>query len=89
MHPDEATEPLVDQALARGIPFVVVPCCVFPSKFPDRRTPQGTPVVTYQEFIAYLKAKAPFARTAHLPFKGRNTVLYCLPGDMTWPSYQP
>lgn len=29
MHPDQATEPLVDYALRYGKPFVVVPCCVF------------------------------------------------------------
>ena len=37
MHPDEATEAIVDFARARGKPFAVVPCCVFPAMFPDRR----------------------------------------------------
>ena len=31
MHPDQATEPIVDAALAMGKPFAVVPCCVFPA----------------------------------------------------------
>ncbi len=32
----QATEPIVDAALAACVPFAVVPCCVFPSLFPDR-----------------------------------------------------
>ena len=30
LHPDEATEAIVDCALAHNKPFAVVPCCVFP-----------------------------------------------------------
>lgn len=45
MHSDQATEWIVDFALARGKPFAVVPCCVCPSVFPSRRTPAGDPVV--------------------------------------------
>lgn len=37
MHPDQATEPAVEVALGIGVPFAVVPCCVFPSLFLDRR----------------------------------------------------
>lgn len=36
-HPDQATEPIIDMALHLNIPFCVVPCCVFPSEFPDRK----------------------------------------------------
>ena len=36
-HPDQATEPCIDLAMLLGVPFCVVPCCVFPSEFPDRR----------------------------------------------------
>ena len=43
MHPDQATEPVVDAAIALGKPFAVVPCCVFPELFPDRRTPRTAP----------------------------------------------
>ena len=35
-HPDQATEPCVDLALANRVPFVVCPCCTFPAHFPDR-----------------------------------------------------
>lgn len=42
MHPDEATDNIVDYAIRERIPFAVVPCCVFPHLFPGRRfTPDG------------------------------------------------
>lgn len=31
LHPDQATEPIVDFALRHNKPFAVVPCCVFPN----------------------------------------------------------
>lgn len=37
MHPDEATESIVDLALAFNKPFAVVPCCVFAHLAPQRR----------------------------------------------------
>lgn len=78
MHSDEATEAIVDAALRRGIDFAVVPCCAFPSRFPDRSLADGSAVVTTAQFIRYLKAKAPddVIREAWLPFEGRNAVLY-------------
>mmetsp|Transcript_20549 Transcript_20549/g.29810 ORF Transcript_20549/g.29810 Transcript_20549/m.29810 type:complete len:485 (-) Transcript_20549:33-1487(-) len=35
-HPDQATEACIDLALLLRIPFAIVPCCVFPSEFPNR-----------------------------------------------------
>ncbi len=70
-HPDQATEPCIDLARILGIPYCVVPCCVFPSEFPNRRVrevndkgdadnegQQLVPVRTYQQFLDYLKTKA-------------------------------
>ena len=37
MHPDAATEPIVDFALRHHIPFAVVPCCVHARASPNRR----------------------------------------------------
>ena len=39
LHPDQATDALVDFALASGKPFAVVPCCTYGADFPKRRTP--------------------------------------------------
>ena len=76
MHPDQATEPIVDAALRLNKPFAVVPCCVFPDAFPDRVGPDGAPVRTYAQFLEYLRAKDPGIEIAYLPFKGRSRVLY-------------
>ncbi|GIL68582.1 hypothetical protein Vafri_21834, partial [Volvox africanus] len=37
LHPDQATEAILDFALECGKPFALVPCCVFPRLFPNRR----------------------------------------------------
>ncbi|KAL4177334.1 hypothetical protein KRP22_002267 [Phytophthora ramorum] len=78
MHPDEATEAIVDAAIALGKPFAIVPCCVMSRVFPDRQCRDGTPVDTYETFVTYLLEKHPSIRNAFLPFAGRNQVLYLL-----------
>ena len=37
LHPDEATEPIVSISCSLGKRYAVVPCCVFPEKFPQRQ----------------------------------------------------
>ncbi|CAH0480224.1 unnamed protein product [Peronospora belbahrii] len=76
MHPDEATEAIVDAALTLRKPFAVVPCCVMSRVFPDRQCRDGTPVDTYEAFVRYLLEKHPSVQSAFLPFAGRNQVLY-------------
>jgi hypothetical protein len=76
MHPDQATEAIVDQALALGRPFAVVPCCVFPKLFPDRRLVSGQHVKTCGGFLRYLKSKHEDIQMTSLGFQGRNRVLY-------------
>ncbi|RHY24700.1 hypothetical protein DYB32_008727 [Aphanomyces invadans] len=75
MHPDEATEAIVDAALAFSKPFAIVPCCVMSRLFPNRYW-NDDKVATYEVFVEYLKAKHPGIRSAFLPFGGRNQVLY-------------
>lgn len=79
MHPDEATEPIVDAALRHRRPFAVVPCCVFARALP-KFLPGGQPVHTYEQMLAYLQAKHPAIQRTHLPFTGRNVVLFWEPG---------
>eukprot|EP00761_Pharyngomonas_kirbyi_P007703 gb/GECH01007713.1/.p1 GENE.gb/GECH01007713.1/~~gb/GECH01007713.1/.p1 ORF type:complete len:468 (+),score=110.58 gb/GECH01007713.1/:1-1404(+) len=78
MHPDEAAEPIVDTALKIGKPFAVVPCCVFPRMFPDRRLRNGDAVVDINEFVSYLREKETEdeIKLAHLPIEGKNKVVY-------------
>ena len=77
IHPDEATEPIVDFALEFNKSFAVVPCCVFPTKFPHRRLKNGLPVRTYDEFLCYLQEKDPrIQRTTLDRLSGCNTILF-------------
>jgi hypothetical protein len=76
LHPDEATEPAVDVALANRIPFAVVPCCVFSGLFPDRVNSRGERVRSYESFVAYLAEKHPNCETAVLPVDGMNKVVF-------------
>ncbi|CAH0515927.1 unnamed protein product [Peronospora belbahrii] len=46
MHPDEATECIIDVAMKFNKPFAVVPCCVFGHKFPGRRFADGSKVLS-------------------------------------------
>lgn len=85
-HPDQATEACIDLALCLGVPFCIVPCCVFPSEFPNRRVKSsGERVNRYRSLIQYLKEKVPwFMRAAELDFSSdtaKNIVLYSLPED--------
>ena len=74
MHADQATEAIVDFGLSTGKPFAVVPCCVFPDMFRDRRLQSGKRVRTYDQFLEYLLEKG--AKKQTLDFPGRNVVIY-------------
>ena len=77
IHPDQVTDAIVDIAITMAIPFVIVPCCVFTKQFPNRKTPQGEKVRSYEELVTYLKAKHKNIIQETLPFHGRNVALYC------------
>ena len=79
MHPDQATETIVDIAFKLNKPFAIVPCCVYPSLFPDRRLSTGQGVKRYNSFLQYLREKDARIMQASLPFLGRNKVLYWQP----------
>jgi hypothetical protein len=53
LHPDEATEPTPRAAVAYGVDFAIVPCCVFPLDCIKR---------SRDEWLTYLAALAPGAR---------------------------
>ena len=77
LHPDEATGSIVDMAVRKRVPFVVMPCCVFSRLFPDRRIPgSGDPVTTYDDLIQYLMAKDAAIKKTVLPFDGANIALW-------------
>lgn len=77
LHPDEATGSIVDMAVRKRVPFVVMPCCVFSRLFPDRYLPgSGDPVSTYDDLIQFLMAKDPEIQKTVLPFDGANIALW-------------
>jgi hypothetical protein len=81
LHPDQATEPIVDFALFHNKPFAVVPCCVFPHLWPHRQLASGKSVVDYAEFIEYLKQKDTRIKVEFLNLSGRNRVLFLDPSE--------
>jgi len=96
LHADQPTEWLVDFALRHHKPFAVVPCCVFPEHFPQRRLHNGQKVIKHEAFVDYLIQKAagwptyPWpVRTATLGFEGRNTVVYSDVGGRGWAGQTP
>lgn len=83
MHADSATECIVDVALRHQIPFVVVPCCVFPNLFQQRFlletdgvTTTKVPVRNHEQFCEYLLRKDSRFRKDVLPFDGRNIAIW-------------
>eukprot|EP01089_Gocevia_fonbrunei_P010997 TRINITY_DN24040_c0_g1_i1.p1 TRINITY_DN24040_c0_g1~~TRINITY_DN24040_c0_g1_i1.p1 ORF type:complete len:351 (+),score=53.81 TRINITY_DN24040_c0_g1_i1:33-1085(+) len=83
MHPDEATQPILEYALAHDKPFAIVPCCVFPNLFP-RSLENGKQVVEYDDFVTWCLETAKKASDANkwnvvsttLGFLGRDIVIY-------------
>ncbi len=76
LHPDGATDAIVDFALEHGKPFALLPCCVYRKQFPDRRVPSGGTVKTYEELLDHLQARCDGIQRASLGFEGRDVVLY-------------
>lgn len=79
MHPDQATDPILQAANRLKKPFCIVPCCVFAAENTHRRytTADGieAPVQTYTELVLYLVEQGS-ASIAKLPFDGRNTAVF-------------
>lgn len=78
LHPDQATEGLVDFCLATGTPFAVVPCCIYTKQFSKRKLASGKQVRTVDDLVEHLMEKHPEIRRETLNFQGKNTVLYWL-----------
>jgi hypothetical protein len=83
LHPDQATDAIVDVALALRKPFALLPCCVYAQQHPHRRRPSdGEPVRSHADLLSYLAAKDTAIQQATLGFYGRNVVLFWLPLDL-------
>lgn len=86
LHPDAATDSIVDHALAHHKPFAVIPCCVFKRAGEGRRQwieeNVEREVATYEDLCEYLCWKVRTVsgntrtiRREWVGFVGRNTVL--------------
>mmetsp|Transcript_37946 Transcript_37946/g.44185 ORF Transcript_37946/g.44185 Transcript_37946/m.44185 type:complete len:268 (+) Transcript_37946:72-875(+) len=85
-HPDSATEPCIDLAILLKIPFVVCPCCLYSSSFPDRFLPPGDEnghggspddfgmkkVRQYEDFLDYLQSKHPKIKRDKLKYASKQ-----------------
>jgi hypothetical protein len=80
LHPEEATEPAVRAAVAQGVDFAVVPCCVFPLDGLRR---------SRAAWLAHLVSLAPGARVSALPMGGANVVLWRRAGEALAPARRP
>lgn len=80
MHPDQAAGALVQFAIDRGLPFAVVPCCVYSAEFPKRKLKDGRRVKSYEDLCDYLQEQAPNIERVVLPgLEGRNVCLFRRP----------
>ena len=85
-HPDEATDHIIDIGLELDIPWVVIPCCVFPTLFRERRTRDGRLVKSYEDLCDYVLTRHPGIQETTLPFRGRNRVFYWRPVSDSTPT---
>ena len=76
MHPDEATDAIVEIAGKFSKSFAVVPCCVFPTKFVGRFLKNGEFVVEYEQFVKYIQEIVESSSVFFMNFKGRNKVIF-------------
>jgi hypothetical protein len=67
LHPDQATEPALRAAIAHGLDFAIVPCCVFPLDGVKR---------SRECWLTYLASLAPETQVTTLPIAGANVVLW-------------
>jgi len=76
MHPDQATNPIMEWGLRLRKPWAICPCCVFPNLFTERRLDGGGEVRTYDELCSWLLQRDPGVRCEDLAFAGRNRVFW-------------
>ncbi|KAG7368329.1 hypothetical protein IV203_031072 [Nitzschia inconspicua] len=86
MHPDGATEAIIDTSLRLGVPFAILPCCFSQKLFPERKENEMNKdyrdvnhYKSYTIFCQHLLNMAPVGmrfEVENLPFQGRNKVIY-------------
>ena len=73
MHPDEATDVIIDEATKAHIPFAVCPCCIMPNRFTFWENHTFTNWVKHLRSIAIKRGYE--IQDLYLPMTGKNLVL--------------
>ena len=81
LHPDQATGAIVDCGLVMNKPWAVVPCCVFPSRYPHRLDRSGKTARTTGQLVEHLMGRAAGTRRATLPCEGASDTVWWKPPD--------
>ena len=102
LHPDQATGAIVDCGLVMGKPWAVVPCCVFPSRYPNRLDASGRVARTTEALVEHIAGRALGTRRERLPCDGANEAVWWRPEvgaegvqrkvgreDWQWPTKPP
>jgi hypothetical protein len=76
MHPDQATDYIINISVLNNKKFAVVPCCVFPTFFNNRYLKNGDFVSDYPKYINYILEKLEKYKIFYLEITGRNKVIY-------------
>ena len=77
LHPDEATDDVIEMSMKYFKPFVCVPCCVFPNKFPNRKLKASGKVVrSRSQLIEYIMEKAVETN------QKKHLIKKCMPGNV-------
>ena len=81
LHPDQATGAIVDCGLVMNKPWAVVPCCVFPSRYPHRLDQSGKTARTTGQLVEHLMGRAAGTRRCTLPCEGASDAVWWKPPD--------
>lgn len=87
MHPDQATDVILDEACKSKVAVILAPCCALPNRWRFevfQRHQQGIPPsrqdINYHRWLKHLVAESKnrslLLKRATLPISGRNVVLY-------------
>jgi len=75
LHPDQATDGILEFAASHEKSVAVLPCCVFPKQFP-RKLKSGHPVRSYFEYCRWIEEQFPHLEKSELSMQGRNIVFF-------------
>jgi len=81
LHPDQAAGDIAAFATDLGLPWCVVPCCVYSDMFPKRRLQDGSQVKSHSQLLQWFSEAYPEAKATTLDAEGKNQVVYTTIGS--------